>query len=93
MASRIALTLILLATALLPACSSEDKPNPDASAPGDGAMCAGTIDFLQTCTTNDECKTCLCQAFVHSKICTKACTGDADCPAPSGGCTQGICRP
>jgi hypothetical protein len=93
MASRIALTLFLLATALLPACDGGDKPKPDSAVPGDGAMCAGTIAYLQPCTASDECTSCVCQSFGHSKICTKTCTLPEDCPAPSGGCSMGFCRP
>ena len=93
MTARIAQTLILLATALLSACYSDDVRKPDASPPGDGAMCAGTIAYLQECMANDECTSCVCHSFGHVQVCTKTCTLPEDCPAPSGGCTDGFCRP
>jgi hypothetical protein len=93
MASRIALSLILFAAALLPACEDKKKPTPDAAELGDGGVCAGTKGYLEACTAADECMSCVCQSFGHSMICTKTCTGNADCPSPSGGCTNGFCRP
>ena len=93
MASRIALSLFLFAAALLPACDDTAKPKPDAAVTGDGGMCAGTTDYLQACTANEDCMSCVCQSFGHSKVCTKACTLPEDCPAPSGGCSNGFCRP
>lgn len=91
MASRIALSLLLFAAALLPACD-EAKPRPDAASSGDGGMCVGTAGPLEMCTANDDCTSCLCQTFGHSKLCTKSCTGAADCPAPFTGCANGFCQ-
>ncbi|HWO26802.1 MAG TPA: hypothetical protein VNO30_49070 [Kofleriaceae bacterium] len=92
MASRIALSLLLFAAALLPACDDKSKPKPDAGM-GDGGMCvAGTAGPLEMCTTNESCMSCLCQSFGHSKLCTKACTVAADCPTPFSGCANGFCQ-
>jgi hypothetical protein len=91
MSSRILLTLVLLLGALLGGCNGND-PIPD-SPTGDAPMCAGTVAFLQACMNDDECESCTCRTIGHSKICTKTCTGPADCPAPSSGCTNGLCRP
>lgn len=93
MSPRILLTLVLLLGALLGGCHGND-PVPDAgtTSTGDGAMCTGTVAYLQNCMTDDECATCICKSFGHSQVCTQTCTIDADCPAPSGGCTQGFCR-
>ncbi|MBA3818855.1 MAG: hypothetical protein H0X17_08185 [Deltaproteobacteria bacterium] len=98
MGSRIAVALVLFAAALLPSCKDDDQPPPDSAVVGDdsgidGPTCAGTIAYLQACTANDDCTSCLCKSFGHSMVCTKSCGGDGDCPAPSGGCTAGTCRP
>lgn len=93
MGSRIIILLLSLAAALLSACDDGDKPPADAPVVTDGAMCAGTTAYLGTCATDDECTSCICRSFGHSKVCTKSCTGPADCPAPSGGCSNGFCRP
>lgn len=87
--SRITILLISFAAALLPACGSS---TPAAS---DGSTCAnpGATAYLKTCVMNTDCASCLCQNFGHTTVCTKSCTGDADCPAPSGGCTNNVCRP
>jgi hypothetical protein len=92
MSSRILLTLVLLLGALLGGCNGDD-PVPDSAPTGDGAMCAGTIAYLQACMNDDECTSCTCRSFGHSKVCTKTCNGPEDCPAPSGGCSNGLCRP
>jgi hypothetical protein len=88
---RYGLSFVLLfsgALAMSSACSDED-PAPS----GDGGMCMGNKAYLAACGGDDECSSCTCKSFGHSRVCSKACTGDADCPAPSGGCTQGFCRP
>jgi len=95
--TRIAGSLVLAAAALLSACT-DAKPPIDAAPPMidsniDGSSCGGTIDYLQACTMNEMCKSCVCQNFGHSTVCTKTCMGPADCPAPSGGCSGGFCRP
>lgn len=92
MSSRILLTLVLLLGALLGGCNGDD-PVPDSAPTGDAPMCAGTIAYLQACMNDDECTSCTCRSFGHSKVCTKTCNGPEDCPAPSGGCSNGLCRP
>jgi hypothetical protein len=95
--TRIAGSLVLVAAALLSACT-DAKPPIDAGPMIDsnidsGSSCGGTVAFLQACTMNEMCESCLCQNFGHSMVCTKTCMGPADCPAPSSGCTAGVCRP
>ena len=97
--------LILVMCLGLAACGGDDEPAPDAmalgpdadpSAPDAGASaCMGTTPLYDSCTTNEECADfCLCYTFgMGQMICTKACTMDTDCPAPSPGCNgMGICR-
>lgn len=95
-ASRIAVAFVLFTAALAPtvisSCKSDNTPA-DASVGGDAGACKGTVAYLQACTMDSDCQSCLCHSFGHSIICSKACTVDGDCPAPSGGCTQGFCRP
>lgn len=56
-----------------------------------GADAAGTKKDFETCTTADECDGCRCELFQNQHLCTRSCTGDADCPGT--GCNQrGICR-
>lgn len=95
MRSRILCSIMALAAALLLGCDGEDKPPVDSGPPGEAGACAGTVAYLAACTADDECTSCLCRSFGHSKVCTKTCSGDGDCPAPSGGCntTSGFCRP
>lgn len=92
--------LLIASAALLGACGGDDDPPPvDAAAPVDGDMtdggsvCGGTTAYLGTCAMDNDCESCLCKSFGHSSICSQACTGDGDCPAPSGGCSSGFCRP
>jgi hypothetical protein len=94
MRSRILCSIMALAAALLLGCDGNDKPPGDSAPPGDGLVCAGAIDFLADCTADEECMSCVCRTIGHAKFCTKTCAGDADCPAPSGGCntTAGLCR-
>lgn len=96
-ASRIAVAFVLstaaLASTALSACKSDSKPAIDASTGGEAGACGGTTAYLATCTLDSECQSCLCHSFGHSIICTKTCMVDGDCPAPSGGCTLGFCRP
>jgi hypothetical protein len=79
-----------LAIFWLAACGSDSKSAPDAN-----MTCAapGATAYLAVCTANTDCQSCLCSNFGHEMACTKACTVDGDCPTPSGGCTQGVCRP
>ena len=92
--------LVIASAALLVACDSDDPAPIDAAAvtvDGDmtdgGSVCGGTTAYLGTCAMDNECVSCTCKSFGHSSICTQACTGDGDCPAPSGGCSSGFCRP
>jgi hypothetical protein len=66
-------------------------PVPDA-APSDAAQAeggdGGLLGFLANCTTNAECQSMNCFAFVaKGPHCTKSCTVDTDCPPPSPGCS------
>ena len=92
--------LLIATAALLGACSGDDAPTPidaaatvDASATDGGSVCGGTTAYLGTCAMDNDCVSCTCKSFGHSSICTQACTVDTDCPAPSGGCSTGFCRP
>ncbi len=79
-----------LAVLWLAACGSDPKsPAVDAGA----CTTPGQTAFTKVCSVNEDCQSCLCADFGHAKACSKSCTGDADCPAPSGGCTQNVCRP
>ena len=56
-----------------------------------GADAAGAKRDFETCATADECDGCRCELFQNQHLCTRACTGDADCPGT--GCNpRGICR-
>jgi hypothetical protein len=59
--------------------------------PGDAAALA---PFLAICTGNADCESDVCYAFnAKGPHCTIACTADADCPAPSPGCSHmGVCK-
>jgi len=91
--------LLIASVALLGACGGDDAPTPVDAATVDGDMtdggsvCGGTTAYLGTCAMDNDCESCLCKSFGHSSICSQACTGDGDCPAPSGGCSSGFCRP
>lgn len=84
---------------LLSSCKDDDKPVVDAPPPpidssiDASSACGGTTAYLQACTMDNDCISCACKSFGHSMVCTQACTVAADCPAPSGGCTAGFCRP
>jgi len=95
--------LVGLLAAALGACSNDPPilndaapividadPGIDAPAP----VCSGgTLDYLETCTVGStDCGSCECHSFGHSVVCTKTCTDNADCPAPSAGCSGGYCR-
>ena len=65
--------------------------NPVDLAGSDGAL----LPFLAVCTMNEQCESRICHLFpgTGETVCTKACTVDADCPAPSPGCNKtGLCR-
>jgi hypothetical protein len=88
---------IAISFVVLSACKKDPPVHPDAAMnevdapPG---LCGnGSKGYLEACTDTAECDTCECRLFGHSQVCTKTCTGDTECPAPSGGCSQGYCRP
>lgn len=87
--------LLVSAMLLLGGCSDDGDKTPDASTVDATQVCTGsTVDYLKACTDNTMCgSTCECHSFGHSMVCTKTCTVDSECPAPSGGCTTGFCRP
>ena len=93
MGPRIVVILILFATALFSSCKDDGKQPPDSAPMIEAGACVGTVAFLAACTADDECTSCLCKSFGHSKVCTNACDGPEDCAAPSGGCSNGFCRP
>lgn len=99
------LTTMFLATVALGlgACSGDDgSPQPidaavdaDPNAPDAPAVCGtgGTVGFLGSCTEDTDCgDACTCE--LHPLRCTKTCTTNEDCPAPSLGCLMpdGVCR-
>lgn len=74
-------------------------PAPDASdeaSNGDGGPCGDptNLGFLCPCTDNTQCASQVCNTFPsRGMFCTKPCTKDTDCPAPSPGCTpKGLCK-
>jgi hypothetical protein len=73
-------------------------PPPDAEGAevciSDAGADGGVKKYLEVCTTNAECETCLCEVFAGSGRCTKRCTSLDPCPAPADACTnRGVCRP
>ena len=52
-----------------------------------------TLEYLEECANASECGSCVCEQAGHLNVCTKTCIVDADCPAPSRGCSGGFCRP
>jgi hypothetical protein len=91
----------------LGACSGDDGSPPpidapaidaDPNMPDAPAVCGtgGTVGFLEICTAPADCgDACTCETFHPVMRCTKTCTSNADCPAPSAGCLMpdGFCRP
>lgn len=64
--------------------------------PGDAAPVDGgpLAPFLATCAVSADCESNVCYPF-NSKgpHCTIACNADAECPAPSPGCSHmGVCK-
>jgi hypothetical protein len=59
--------------------------------PGDAGVLA---PFLAICAVSAECESGICYAFnAKGPHCTIACNADADCPAPSPGCSHmGVCK-
>ena len=55
----------------------------------------GGAGLLGPCLVNEDCTSRLCHYYLGkgASFCTKPCTSDGDCPAPSPGCNQmGVCR-
>lgn len=81
-----------------PCVCGEGVPGVDASgvdAAGDGGDAAPPkLPFLAPCGEDEQCETGLCYPFnAKGPHCSKACSGPADCPAPSPGCSgKGICK-
>lgn len=90
--ARITISTLLLLASMLIACDEDDPVPTPQDAPG---VCTptGTAVLLADCTQNEECASCVCRTFGHENKCTKACSGPADCEAPSSGCTAGFCAP
>lgn len=67
----------------------------DGTTPGIKCV-AGSKGFLDSCDKGpNECASCVCGFFQKrgGNLCTKNCTADSDCPAPSPGCNpQHQCR-
>ncbi|HEY8079051.1 MAG TPA: hypothetical protein VIF62_33190 [Labilithrix sp.] len=59
-----------------------------------GLVASGSKGFLEPCQTSAECLSGVCGIFPsRGNKCTKPCTTDMDCPAPSPGCNpQAICK-
>ena len=74
-------------------CGGDDDPGTPPADAFVAPMCNGTAALYATCTTFEDCMSCVCRTFGHDNKCTQVCTGDADCPAPSPGCSGGFCRP
>jgi hypothetical protein len=55
---------------------------------------AALLPFMAECTTSAQCESMLCfQYNTGASLCSKKCTTDNDCPAPSPGCNNmGICK-
>ncbi len=81
-----------VAACMLTGCGGGDDPDPPAADAFVPPTCSGTKPLYATCTTFDECMSCVCRTFGHDNVCTQECTIDTDCPAPSPGCAGGFCR-
>ncbi|MFS8067836.1 MAG: hypothetical protein ACMG6S_15850, partial [Byssovorax sp.] len=68
----------------------------DAGTSGDsGPAEAGALGaFLAGCAVNADCESNVCFTFTSKgPHCTIACNADAECPAPSPGCSHmGVCK-
>lgn len=103
---RLLFTALTVAFLLATGCTSDDTPTPDAgggggadagaSADADPASpdAAGLLPFMSMCENNEDCESNLCFNFnAKGPHCTHACTVDADCEAPSPGCSgMGVCK-
>ena len=67
-----------------------DAGAPEAAAPSDG----GLLPLLSPCSSDSDCASNLCFAFnAYGPHCSIRCAKDADCPAPSPGCSnKGVCK-
>ena len=96
----------LLLALLLPlaACGGDDGGDGTGGGGADaGAECqvaeGEPLPFMCPCdVADDQCDSAggeMCFGFNNKgPHCTRACQGDEDCPAPSGGCgNMGVCRP
>ncbi len=93
------LLIVLLSTGA--ACSGgeddSDRNDEDVTTPmvdASPSMCQGDLAYMESCTSNDECSTCLCFTYGMGEMrCSKECETNADCPAPSPGCSgKGVCK-
>jgi hypothetical protein len=70
--------------------------SPDAGDAGDSGPAEGGAlgAFLAGCTVNADCESNVCFSFTSKgPHCTIACNADAECPAPSPGCSHmGVCK-
>jgi hypothetical protein len=60
-----------------------------------GAGGATLKKFMEECGLDEDCETGLCHFYMGkgASLCSKSCTGAADCPPPSPGCNlMGICK-
>jgi len=92
------LALAVASTLSFTGCKEDfvSRSTVDASATEDaGPPTCGesTTAYLDECAGAAECGSCVCEQAGHADVCTKACTVNEDCPAPSRGCSGGFCRP
>lgn len=86
------------ATALAPlGCGGDGDGGADAGTDGGTSTSTRTnVGFLEPCTQTSECASGLCYRYNMATVgmrCTKTCSGDGDCPAPSAGCNNmGVCK-
>lgn len=75
-----------------PGLDASTSTDPDASA--DARPIEAKRALLEDCATNDQCASGLCFAYGQGySLCSKPCSVDADCPAPSSGCNgKKVCK-
>ena len=75
----------------LTGCSGDDGGGADDVCTNDSATVA---NFSEACTDDSQCECNLCFTYGNGDLrCTKTCTVDADCEAPSPGCSgMGVCK-
>lgn len=56
---------------------------------------AAKLALFAACADAAQCESGVCFAYGDGRsLCSKTCTGAADCPAPSSGCNgKGVCKP